>query len=189
MAASVEAGDLEAAHGALKELTDEAQEVSRGAHRAGGRLAASRLLLAEDRPQDAREAAEDAVDLYDRAGAPFGAARARAVLARALLALGDEVAGRREGEAAARAFEHLGARGEAERARALFRAPPPASPLTPREIDVLRLVADGLGTAAIADRLVLSEHTVHRHVANTLTKLAVKTRAAAVAKASVLGLI
>jgi DNA-binding CsgD family transcriptional regulator/tetratricopeptide (TPR) repeat protein len=189
VAASAEAGDLEAARSALKALAAEGQEAARGAHRAGARLAESRLLLAEDRPQAAREAAEDAVDLYDRAGAPFGAARARAVLARVLLALGDEVAGLREADAAARAFEHLGARGEAERARAMCGASPPAGLLTPREVDVLRLVADGLGTAAIADRLVLSEHTVHRHVANTLTKLDVKTRAAAVSKASVLGLI
>jgi len=189
VAASAEAGDLEAARSALKELTGEGQEVARGAHLAGVRLAESRLLLAEDSVQTAREAAEDAVDLYDRAGAPFGAARARAVLARVLLALGDEAAGLREAEAAALAFEHLGARGEAERARAMTGGLPAAAPLTPREVDVLRLVADGLGTAAIADHLVLSEHTVHRHVANTLTKLDVKTRAAAVAKASTLGLI
>ncbi|THI93500.1 hypothetical protein E7Z54_20775, partial [Nocardioides sp.] len=84
VAASAEAGDLEAARGALKELTEEASEVTRGAHRAGIRLAASALLLAEERLEAAREAAEDAVDLYDRAGAPFGAARARAVLARVL---------------------------------------------------------------------------------------------------------
>ena len=190
VAASARAGDLEAARSALKELTGEGQEAARGAHLAGVRLAESRLLLAEDSVQAAREAAEDAVDLYDRAGAPFGAAGARAVLAGVLLTLGDEAAGRREAEAAALAFEHLGARGEAARARVMCGGPPPpAGPLTLREVVVLRLVADGLGTAAIADRLVLSEHTVHRHVANTLTKLAVKTRAAAVAKASALGLL
>ena len=43
--------------------------------------------------------------------------------------------------------------------------------LTPREIEVLRLISTGLNNQAIAERLFISEHTVHRHVANTLTKL------------------
>lgn len=43
--------------------------------------------------------------------------------------------------------------------------------LTARELDVLRLVAQGLGDKEIASALMLSEHTVHRHVANILTKL------------------
>lgn len=65
----------------------------------------------------------------------------------------------------------------------------PARILTPRERDVLRLVADGLGNPAIAIRLGISEHTVHRHVANMLVKLGVPSRAAAVATAARLGLL
>ena len=61
--------------------------------------------------------------------------------------------------------------------------------LTARELDVLRLVAEGLTNAVLAQTLVLSEHTVHRHVANAMTKLEVGTRAAAVARASELGLL
>jgi predicted ATPase/DNA-binding CsgD family transcriptional regulator len=56
-----------------------------------------------------------------------------------------------------------------------------ASVLTPRERDVLRLVAQGLSNADIARRLVLSEHTVHRHLANILRKLNLSSRAAAAA--------
>ena len=55
------------------------------------------------------------------------------------------------------------------------------SVLTPRELDVLRLVAQGLSNADIAQRLVLSEHTVHRHLANILRKLGLSSRAAAAA--------
>ena len=53
--------------------------------------------------------------------------------------------------------------------------------LTPRERDVLKLVAQGLSNPDIARRLVLSEHTVHRHLANILRKLGLSSRAAAAA--------
>jgi DNA-binding NarL/FixJ family response regulator len=56
--------------------------------------------------------------------------------------------------------------------------------LSDREIEVLRLVADGLSYQQIASRLVLCPHTVHRHVSNILRKLDSSSRAAAVAHAS-----
>ena len=56
--------------------------------------------------------------------------------------------------------------------------------LTGRELEVLSLVADGLSNAMVAQRLVISEHTVHRHIANIFVKLGVSTRAAAVAVAA-----
>jgi predicted ATPase/DNA-binding CsgD family transcriptional regulator len=56
-----------------------------------------------------------------------------------------------------------------------------ASVLTPRELDVLKLVAQGLSNPDIARQLVLSEHTVHRHLANILRKLSLSSRAAAAA--------
>jgi DNA-binding NarL/FixJ family response regulator len=55
------------------------------------------------------------------------------------------------------------------------------SVLTPRELDVLKLVTQGLSNPDIARRLVLSEHTVHRHLANILRKLNLSSRAAAAA--------
>ncbi len=58
-----------------------------------------------------------------------------------------------------------------------------------REVEILRLVADGLSDAEIAARLFLSPHTVHRHVANIRTKLRAPSRAAAVAHATRLGLL
>jgi predicted ATPase/DNA-binding CsgD family transcriptional regulator len=61
--------------------------------------------------------------------------------------------------------------------------------LTPRELDVLKLVAQGLSNSDIAQRLVLSEHTVHRHLANILRKLGLSSRAAAAAWAVRAGLV
>jgi DNA-binding NarL/FixJ family response regulator len=61
--------------------------------------------------------------------------------------------------------------------------------LTSRELEVLRLISSGLNNHAIADRLCISEHTVHRHVTNTLAKLDVPSRSAAVAHAARLGIL
>jgi pimeloyl-ACP methyl ester carboxylesterase/DNA-binding CsgD family transcriptional regulator len=61
--------------------------------------------------------------------------------------------------------------------------------LTERETEVLALIADGLSDREIAERLVLSPHTIHRHVANLRTKLGLPTRAAVVAAATRRGLI
>lgn len=63
------------------------------------------------------------------------------------------------------------------------------SPLSRRETEVLRLVAAGLSNREIASSLVLSEHTVHRHVANILRKLTQSSRTAAAAHATRIGLI
>ena len=65
----------------------------------------------------------------------------------------------------------------------------PAATLSEREIEVLRLVARGRTDADIAEQLVLSVHTVHRHVANIRTRLGVPSRAAAAAWASDHGLL
>jgi len=86
-------------------------------------------------------------------------------------------------------------RGEALRALRAFLQPEELaptngdSPLTRRETEVLRLVATGLSNREIASSLVVSEHTVHRHVANILRKLAQPSRAGAAAHAARAGLI
>jgi pimeloyl-ACP methyl ester carboxylesterase/DNA-binding CsgD family transcriptional regulator len=64
-----------------------------------------------------------------------------------------------------------------------------SSPLSERETEVLRLVSTGMSNREIAATLVLSEHTVHRHVANILRKLAQSSRAAAATQAARAGII
>ena len=66
---------------------------------------------------------------------------------------------------------------------------PAETDLSARELEVLKLVAVGLSDREIAEQLVLSPHTVHRHVANIRTKLRLPSRAAAAAYAARLGLI
>jgi PAS domain S-box-containing protein len=64
-----------------------------------------------------------------------------------------------------------------------------ASPLTPRELEVLAFAADGASAPAIARELVVSPATVRTHLRNIYDKLCVHDRAAAVAKAMRLGII
>jgi DNA-binding NarL/FixJ family response regulator len=80
------------------------------------------------------------------------------------------------------AFERLGAAGDAAEVRSALegRRPLPAG-LTAREAEVLRLVASGKTNRDIAVELVISEHTVARHLQNMFAKLGVSTRAAATA--------
>lgn len=66
---------------------------------------------------------------------------------------------------------------------------PEAEPLTPREREVLALVAEGLPNKLIADRLGISEHTVKFHVASILSKLGAQSRTEAVTRAARLGLL
>jgi len=83
-------------------------------------------------------------------------------------------------------FAHLGASAEEHRARQLRtgRKAGDRTELSRREQQVLGLVAQGKTNPEIATALVLSEHTVHRHVANILAKLGASSRAAAVAAAA-----
>ena len=150
----------------------------------------------------ARRLFEDALDLLVASEARFEAARVRLDLAATLSALGRRDRARREIEAALAGFRELGANGEGARAEAMLgklrrtRATlPPAAVDTPldelseRELEVLGLVAEGLTNNEIARRLVLSEHTVNRHVANILRKLGLPSRAAAASLAGRYGLV
>ena len=74
-------------------------------------------------------------------------------------------------------------------AQHLLGAGGPLEDLTGREREVLRLLAEGLTNRQIAARLVVSEHTVHRHVSNILRKLGLPSRAAAAALAAQAGLL
>jgi ATP/maltotriose-dependent transcriptional regulator MalT len=113
--------------------------------------------------------------------APYEAARARVLLGLACRALGDEDSAALELEAARGTFERLGAAPDLAHVDSLTK---PAVPddlhgLSGRELEVLRLVAAGKTNKEIAAALVLSEHTVARHVQNIFAKLRVSSRTAA----------
>jgi ATP/maltotriose-dependent transcriptional regulator MalT len=149
--------------------------------RGRGRLVRAEVLLAGGDHDGARRAAEDAADLFGACSAPYEAAQARMLLSEALAALGRRERAEVEARGARKAFALLGTRRSGR--------PAASEELSPREVDILRLVAGGLGDAQIAERLFLSVHTVHRHVANIRIKLDVSSRAAAVGHATHHGML
>ena len=180
-------GDVEAGERALEELRSIAalaptEPLQARASRAGGQS-----LRPAERSKRRVSSLEDAVDLFGRCSAPYESAWARLDLARVLGECGRPSAAREEAATAREAFERLVAQHGVERASRLLAdledgvaaAPPPAGDLTTRELEVLRLLAAGLTNRQLAARLVISEHTVHRHVTNLYRKLGVSSRAAA----------
>ncbi len=200
-------GQRQEAGKALGQLVSIASEVATLALLASTRLVEGLAAEADGDLQSARRAFEDAVDRFQQSGAPFETARARLALARTLKDLGRIAQARAEAQRALAPLLEMKAELAAARVQAVLDelelepgggdAPSPpltqagsqssmakSSPLTPREHEVLRFVAKGLTNQAIAGRLGVSEHTVHRHVANILTKLDAPSRAAAVARAA-----
>jgi LuxR family maltose regulon positive regulatory protein len=188
VAAQAQSGRPQEAATAARELRAIADAAGTAPLLGAARQAEGRVCLAEGDRDAARVAFEDAVELLGRAGLPFETAFARVDLAGVLRALGRADAAGRELERARVAFAELGAAGGARRVAAL-QARRGAGALSARERQVLVLVAEGRTNAEIAAALVVSEHTVHRHVANILAKLGCSSRAAAVARATEQGLL
>ena len=185
-------GDVDRATEALRELSDIADRLGTPYLRGRARLVAGEVAGQRGDHEQARCSLEDALDLFAESAAPYEAALARLALSRSLAAVGREDAADAEAQRARQAFARLGATRDASRSGGA--APQPVDStrlgeLTPREREVLTLVAQGCSDAEIAERLVVSPHTVHRHVANVRTKLRLPSRAAAVAYATREGLL
>jgi LuxR family transcriptional regulator, maltose regulon positive regulatory protein len=180
-------GQVDEARSAVDELDAIAGMANTPALRAAALAAAGVVAAAALDHDGAQRLFEDAVHLYASSGSRHEAARVRIELAGTLADLGRMRLAMTEASTALAALEAVGAEGEARRARLLLdRLGKPAAAhraLTRRQREVLGLVAQGLSDRDIAARLFLSEHTVHRHVANILMRLGVSSRSAAVARA------
>jgi LuxR family transcriptional regulator, maltose regulon positive regulatory protein len=197
--ANVALDDVQAATAALEELRLVADDVRTDALVAALQVAEGMLASAVGDHQRACDHLGDAIDLFARCGARVEVAQARVHLGRSLAARGKTDAAVREARLALGGLR--GTQAAVERADALAlvdRLVPPGdggsaeSPvhvLTRRQVEVLRLVAEGLSDRDIAERLVVSPHTVHRHVANIYARLGCSSRPAAVAQATRLGLL
>jgi DNA-binding NarL/FixJ family response regulator len=141
--------------------------------------------LSEGSPQAALPALRRAWRLWQDLDAPYEAARVRVLVGQACRAVHDEDSAAMELDAARLVFEQLGAEPDLARLEAHAPTVPQgnAGGLSPRELDVIRLVAAGRSNAAIAAELFLSEKTVARHLSNIFGKLGVGSRTAAAAYA------
>ncbi len=175
--------DVDEARGACEELAEIATGYESAMLRAIAAQVRGTVELAEGDAQAALVALRQAWRVWQELDAPYEAARTRVLMGLACRMLGDEDSAALELEAATGVFEQLGALPDLSRVESLRRdaATGDAHGLTPRELEVLRLVAAGSTNRQIASKLVVSEHTVARHVQNIFTKLRVSSRTAATA--------
>lgn len=178
------AGDASAAREASRELRDIARSFDAEFLAAFADHAEGAVELAEGGARAALGSLRLALQGWQRFEMPYPSARARVLLGMACRALGDDEGAELELDAARAVFAQLGAKPDVARVDALRnKPPPPLHRLTPRELQVLRLVAAGKTNKSIASALSLSEKTVDRHLSNILAKLGVPSRVAATAYA------
>jgi ATP/maltotriose-dependent transcriptional regulator MalT len=193
LAAAVEirvaAGDLPAARSAADELSALASGLGAPVLVATAHRAAGEVALAEGDPAAASVVLRRAAAAFRSQGMPYEEARACALAARARRTAGDPESSALDLDRARRTFARLGARPDLDG----LAVPEPhrdvAGPLTGRECDVLRLVAQGHTNKEIGSALSISEHTVARHLQNIFTKLGLSSRAAATAYAYEMGIV
>jgi len=195
LAASVEimlgAGDVQAARSSADELAIFAGDSDSPLLHAISAYATGSVLLAEDGAATALAPLRLACGEWRHLEMPYDAARARVQIGIACRALGDYDAADFEIEAARATFQQLGAGPDLARVGRLLGREERLHPteLTDRECEVLRLVATGKTNREIADVLVISKHTVGRHLQNIFLKLDLSSRAAATAYAYEHGLV
>ncbi|HYN52919.1 MAG TPA: helix-turn-helix transcriptional regulator [Thermoleophilaceae bacterium] len=174
-------GDAPAARSACSELQEIAERHEGEMMGAMAAQARGAVELADGDARGALVALRSAGQAWRDLDAPYEAARTRVLVGLACATLGDEETAALELAAAREVFAQLGAAPELARVDSLAQkaAGGDAHGLTPRERQVLRLVAAGESNRAISAALVISEHTVARHMQNIFAKLGVSSRTAA----------
>lgn len=171
-------GDLPTAQAATLELKGLAATLGAVLLQALADRTEGSLLVAEGQPRAGVAILRRSWRAWQQLEAPYEGARVRVLIARACHALGDDESAAMEIDAARWVFERLGAafdlRGLNGDSKPV--APSPADGLTSREIQVLRLIAAGESNKGIGAALVISDHTVARHVQNMLQKLGCPSR-------------
>jgi len=174
-------GEREAARRHLEDAADFYLECEAPYESGRARVALAQTLVDAGRKEEGCDQARRAMRLLERIGAQTEAQRASACLQR----VEPERGGNTGGNIGGNTGENTGGNtGDNAVKIAGGKAAAGCPGLTPREQQVLRMIAQGHTNAEIAARLFLSEHTIHRHVSNILTKLGLPSRAAAVAFAT-----
>jgi len=187
----IDGSELTAARAAADELAAMTQSCEARYLRALAAHATGSLLLSTGDAAGALKTLRQAWMDWQEIDAPWQAARVRVLLGLTCRALADEETAQLEFEAAQRVFERLGAAPDLARVQALQATSDSSTDrtLTARERQILALIATGMTNRAIADALAISNRTVDRHVSSILTKLDLRSRAAATAYAYERGLV
>lgn len=180
---AVAAGDPRTARAAADELARLAEAFDAPLLRAMAARSDGMVRLAEGDVAAALGILRRAWEAWRDLDAPYESARVRVLIGRARRELGDSSGASLEFDAAREVFARLGAGPDFDRLETESGSPAmaPVGGLSPREVEVLQLVAAGMTNRSIAEALTISERTVDRHVSNIYTKLDVTTRAAATA--------
>lgn len=188
-----DAGDVAGARAAADELSSVASGTSSELLAAMAAQAAGAVLAAEGNAVGALAELRRSAQKWQSLRMPYEAARTAVLRGLACAALGDSGSAAVELDSARETFAELGATPDVDRVAGLARAvgaptgqsegDQPLRVLSRREGEVLARVAAGRTNREIAAELVISEHTVRRHVENVFAKLGVTTRAAATAYA------
>lgn len=184
-------GEVPEARGACDELEEISAQFESSMLRAMVATARGAVTLAEGDAWAALSSLRTAGELWQELEVPYEVARVRALVGEACRSVGDNDSAALELEAACDALAELGAKPDLARVRRLTSTSgaKDSHGLTPRELEVLALVAAGKTNREIADELVISEKTVARHVSNIFTKLRLSSRSAATAFAYEHGLL
>jgi DNA-binding CsgD family transcriptional regulator len=178
---AIAVADLPAAAGAAEELAAVAREYGSLALEAAAAFARGRVELAAGQAPAALALLHRAWELWKAADCPFEAAETRRAMGLACRETGDADGAELALSSALAVFEQLGAKAETRRTAEQLSRRPAVAGLTPREVEVLRLVAAGKSNREIAADLYLSVKTVARHLSNIFCKIDVSSRTAAAA--------
>lgn len=179
------AGESQAAEEGAGELAAIASDLGAPYLEAVASRAMGRVDLSTAKPGGALKKLRHSWAMLKKLEAAYESAVTQVLIGKACRELGDEDSAKMEFEAAHKVFQQLGAAPDLENVESLIQQPggPSQHGLTPRELEVLRILATGKTNKAIGEELFISERTVDRHVSNILSKLNLTSRSAATAYA------
>jgi ATP/maltotriose-dependent transcriptional regulator MalT len=183
----IKLGKLDQAKDLLNELRDITESINTLPLKASYLSANGAYNFTVQNYDSARYNIEDSADIFDKIKLPFESARNRVILSEILIKLGRFAQAEGELESAINIFRDLGAEKDFERAKYLLRnlykdkaddTEKNKYEFTGRELEVLRLVAEGKNNEETAEKLFLSVRTVEKHLTNIYGKLGVSGKSA-----------
>lgn len=183
----LKSGKTKEAENLLNELREIAEGINTLPIKAALLSAEGIFNLSADKLNEAKQSLEKAVDIYDDIKAPSESSRTRLILAKALIKLNQLTQAEAELNEAMTTFKELGAEKDFEKAKSLLKnlyknkadeTDKNKFEFTGRELEVLKLIAEGKNNEEIAEKLFLSVRTVEKHITNIYSKLGVSGKSA-----------